>query len=666
MDSENMSKCSENTVQKSDDYKEIFFNDHTVMFLIDPVTLKIMDANLAAINFYGYRLEEFVKLKISDINVASNEFVLDKIQKSVSKEKNHFIFKHRLSNGEIRDVEVYSGLIKQNGKDVLYSIIHDITDDELQNTLKRFYTILSSMYGAILLVSDTNLIEFTNQAFCDYFRLDESPEELIGLDGNEIIEKIKNEYLNPEEAVSKIKEIVSQNEPIKGQEVELKDGRTCIRDYIPINISRKSYGRLWHHYDITERKKTEEEIVSNRKLLNAINKVFQEYLTTETIGEVVEKCLEVAEELTESEFGFFGEINENGLLDDRALSPPAWDVCETPNAHELLKNMEIVSYWGRTIKEEKSQIVNDPNVDPDRRGLPKGHPPITSFLGVPLKEGGKTIGMIALANKKTGYNETDKKNIEALAVAFVEVFMRKKAEIQIKENLKNMKQSNKELEQFAYITSHDLREPLRMITSFLQLLERRYKDKIDQDANEFIGFAVDGAKRLDAMTNDLLEYSRITRQVREIKQVNFEDVLEEALSNLKVPIEENNAVITHDPLPTIMADVKLKVQLFQNLIANAIKYRSNETPKIHISATRENNQYLFKIKDNGIGMSPDHLERIFTIFQRLHTQEEYEGTGIGLAISQKIVHQQGGEIWAESESGKGSTFYFTIPINPDL
>ncbi|MGB8233854.1 MAG: PAS domain-containing protein, partial [Methanobacterium sp.] len=162
MDSENMS--SENTVQKSDDYKEIFFNDHTVMFLIDPVTLKIMDANLAAINFYGYKLEEFVKLKISDINVASDEYVLDKIQKSVSKEKNHFIFKHRLSNGEIRDVEVYSGLIKQNGKDVLYSIIHDITDDELQNTLKRFYTILSSMYGAILLVSDTNLIEFTNQA----------------------------------------------------------------------------------------------------------------------------------------------------------------------------------------------------------------------------------------------------------------------------------------------------------------------------------------------------------------------------------------------------------------------------------------------------------------------------------------------------------------------
>ncbi len=415
--------------------------------------------------------------------------------------------------------------------------------------------------------------------------------------------------------------------------------------------------------DITERKKTEEEIINHQKVLDAINKVFQEYLKTDTLTEVVEKCLELAEDLTESEFGFFGEINENGRLDDRALSPPAWDICETKNAHELLKNMEIVSYWGRTIKEEKSQIVNDPNSDPDRRGLPDGHPPITSFLGVPLKEDEKTIGMIALANKKTGYNETDKKNVETLGVAFVEVFMRKKAEIDIEENLKNLAQSNKELEQFAYITSHDLREPLRMITSFLQLLERRYKDQLDKDANEFIGFAVDGAKRLDMMTNDLLKYSKITNEKRETIPVNFEHVLEHALANLKVQIEQNNAIITHDPLPTIKGDEQLKIQLFQNIIANAIKYKSQETPKIHISATKEKNHYLFSIKDNGIGMSPKHLEKIFIIFQRLHTREEYEGTGIGLAIAQKIVHQQGGKIWAESKIGKGTIFYFTVPIN---
>lgn len=239
-------------------------------------------------------------------------------------------------------------------------------------------------------------------------------------------------------------------------------------------------------------------------------------------------------------------------------------------------------------------------------------------------------------------------------------------EEKVKERTKALSESNKELEQFAYITSHDLREPLRMITSFLQLLERRYKDKLDKDANEYIGFAVDGAKRLDAMTSDLLEYSRITSEKREISPVNFERVLEEALLNLKVPIKENNALITHDPLPTIDGDEKLKVQLFQNLIGNAIKYHGSDIPKIHVSVKKEKNQYLFSIKDNGIGMSPEYLEKIFTIFKRLHTQEEYDGTGIGLSIAQKIVQQQGGEIWAESEPGKGSTFYFTIPLtNPE-
>ena len=415
-------------------------------------------------------------------------------------------------------------------------------------------------------------------------------------------------------------------------------------------------------HDVTENKKAAEESLMHRKLLDAINKVFEESLTTETESEIIQKCLEAAEELTESQIGFFGEINQNGRLDDRALTPPAWEMCETPNAHELLKDMEIVSYWGRTIKEERSQIVNQPDSDPDRRGLPKGHPPITSFLGVPLKKGGKTIGMIALANKKSGYDQTDKTNIEALSVAFVEVLMRKKAEIEIKENMKNLARSNKELEQFAYITSHDLREPLRMITSFLQLLERRYKDQLDQDANDFIEFAVNGAKRMDNMTNDLLQYSKITTNKRELTDVNFENVLKDALINLKVKIEENNAVITHDPLPTIRGDAQLKVQLFQNIIGNAIKYRGEETPKIHISAKKEKNLYLFCIKDNGIGMSHEHLERIFTNLQRLHTHEEYEGTGIGLAIAQKIVLQQGGEIWAESELGVGSTFYFTIPI----
>ncbi len=233
---------------------------------------------------------------------------------------------------------------------------------------------------------------------------------------------------------------------------------------------------------------------------------------------------------------------------------------------------------------------------------------------------------------------------------------------ELNESLIKLERSNAELQQFAYVASHDLREPLRMITSFLQLLERRYKDQLDDDANEFIGFAVDGAKRLDDMIKDILEYSKVTNKTLEYKQVNVEHVLEETIASLKMQIDGNNAIITHDPLPNIYADEKLLIQLFQNLISNAIKYHGKETPYIHIYVQKEENNYRFEVKDNGIGISPEHLKQIFTIFKRLHTNEEYEGTGIGLAIAEKIIQQFKGTIWAESELGKGSTFYFTIPI----
>ena len=237
---------------------------------------------------------------------------------------------------------------------------------------------------------------------------------------------------------------------------------------------------------------------------------------------------------------------------------------------------------------------------------------------------------------------------------------RNSLEEKVEKRTKELARSNAELEHFAYIAAHDLREPLRMITSFLQLLEKRYKDQLDQDANEFIDYAVDGAKRLNDMINDLLKYSKVTSTEPICLPVNLEKVLEDALINLIIPTEENNAVITYDSLPKVHGDEKLLILLLQNLIGNGIKYNDKKTPKIHISSIKKDNQYIISVKDNGIGIKPEHLERIFTIFQRLHGKEEYDGTGIGLSIAQKIVHQHHGEIWVESEPGKGSTFYFTI------
>ncbi len=239
---------------------------------------------------------------------------------------------------------------------------------------------------------------------------------------------------------------------------------------------------------------------------------------------------------------------------------------------------------------------------------------------------------------------------------------RKMMEDEFKETMKKLQKSNSELEQFAYVASHDLQEPLRMITSFLQLLQRRYKGQLDSDADEFIEFAVDGSTRMQKLIQDLLAYSRVTTKGREFKDLKMEEPLEQALMNLKLSMEENKAQITCEPLPVITADYYQMIQLLQNLIGNAIKYRCEKTPQIHISAQKEDNRWLFGIKDNGIGIDPQYADRIFMIFKRLHNIGEYQGTGIGLAISKRIVERHGGKIWVESEPEKGSTFYFTIPV----
>lgn len=221
--------------------------------------------------------------------------------------------------------------------------------------------------------------------------------------------------------------------------------------------------------------------------------------------------------------------------------------------------------------------------------------------------------------------------------------------------------SNKELEQFAYVASHDLQEPLRMVVSYLQLIERRYKGKLDADADDFIGFAVDGSRRMQRLINDLLTYSRVGRSGVKVGAVDCNQVVDRVIEDLAASVRETGALVTRETLPTVRGDASQLGQVFQNLIGNGLKFRRALPPTVHISVQEHPREWVFRVQDNGIGIEGEYTDRIFSLFQRLHGRGEYPGSGIGLALCRKIVEWHQGRIWVESTPGSGSTFLFTLP-----
>jgi PAS domain S-box-containing protein len=381
-----------------------------------------------------------------------------------------------------------------------------------------------------------------------------------------------------------------------------------------------------------------------------------------------------------------------------AISVIARDITESKKAEEKLKKNEE-RY--RTATEQTGQVLYDYDLRTDKYTWAGAIEEVTGYSFEELQKFGKDFWIKNIHRIDTNYVEEELQNVritkgrfreelrlrkkdgtyiyvensgvcltdhedmpyEAIGV-LKDINMRKKAEENLKLKLEELACSNAELEQFAYVASHDLQEPLRMISSYLQLLQRRYQGNLDERADKYIHFAVDGASRMQNLINDLLEFSRVNTRAKEPESTDFEFLLDQVLSNLDLYIKQNEATVSHDPLPELMADNNHMAQLFQNLIINGIKFHSYEAPKIHISAEKKANKWVFSVKDNGIGIDTQYSEKIFEVFKRLHNKDEYPGTGIGLAICKRIIDRHGGSIWVESGLGKGSTFYFTLPINP--
>jgi PAS domain S-box-containing protein len=285
-----------------------------------------------------------------------------------------------------------------------------------------------------------------------------------------------------------------------------------------------------------------------------------------------------------------------------------------------------------------------------------------SVKDYPLEIRNRDGSMTSVLYNASVYREESGKVIGVFAAArdVTELY---RAEAALKEKIIEVEQSNTELQQFAYIASHDLQEPLRVVASYVKLLDRRYKDKLDADANDFINYAIEGSTRMQQMIDDLLTYSRVGTKGKPFQPTDLETIFDRVLGNLRVSIAESHATVIHDPLPTVLADDLQMMQLFQNLIGNSIKFRSSErAPTIHVSAKKRKDIWEFSVADNGIGIAPEFYDRIFIIFNRLHTRDEYPGSGIGLAICKKIVERHGGRIWVESKLGEGTMFRFTIPF----
>ncbi len=605
-------------------YHSLFENNHASMFLIKPGTGEIIDANPAAVSFYGYDREQLVEMNISDINVLPEEEILLEMSKAKSGENHHFLFKHRLANGEIRDVDVYSGTIIIDDKNLLYSIIHDITGQmEAENALRvseeRFRLIFDQSP-----IGDT-IVDLNYHPL----RVNNTLSKMLGYSKKELLSMEFTEYTHPEDLDINLHQLQL-----------LRDGK--IDDFeLEKRYIRKDGGIVWGHIYVSIVKNPSDEPVYILTRIEDITKRKQMQMALQTSEE---KYRNLYETMTQ---GVIYQDSEEHII---SINPAALQIMGLD--HSIID--ESRNNHCKAIREDGTDFPAETH--PSTIALKTGKEVRNVVMGVfnPQKEEYNWININATPLFKPG----EKKPFQVY-ITFEDITETIKAQKLLNETLEELKRSNTELEQFAYVASHDLQEPLRMVASFTQLLEKQYKDKLDETAAEYINFAVDGAKRMQNLIKDLLAYSRVTSHNEDFIEIDCEELIEEVIFNLEIIIKDNKAIITRDPLPIIRSDRLQMQQLFQNLIMNAIKY-NDKMPVIHISAQKDGEYWVFGVSDNGIGIDPEHYERIFQVFKRLHSKEEYNGTGIGLAICKRIVERHGGRIWIESELGNGSTFYFTI------
>lgn len=432
---------------------------------------------------------------------------------------------------------------------------------------------------------------------------------------------------------------------------------------------KKSYAAL--ESELAEHRRRNRETQRQVELLSAIVRVFRETLPCETEAAAARACLRIAEDLTGSAFSFIGELDEEGFFNTTTLSDAGWNACRIPRpeAERMLKNMPNRGINRIGLEVNSSWVVNEPDSHPAAVERPVGHPPLNSFLGVPMQYAGGMIGMIALANKVDGYSEADVRDVEALSVAIVETLNRRRAErraqdlaAELQHQVRRVESANKELEAFSYSVSHDLRAPLRHITGFVELLFKRDQDALDEKSRHYLQTISESAVTMGALIDDLLAFSRMGRAEMMTTGVDMEALVRSVVAELGSGSGERQIDWEIDPLPRVEGDAAMLRLVLVNLLSNALKFtRKQPRAVIRIGALSREDEIEFYVSDNGVGFDMRYVNKLFGLFQRLHDATEFEGTGVGLANVQRIVRRHGGRVWAESPEGGGATFRFTLP-----
>ena len=523
---------------------------------------------------------------------------------------------------------------------------------ELQLSEEHYRVAVDNVAEAIVVNVGTNRV-FANKAFLRLHGIDDiSQAEGLGLD----------HFILPEDRPLVSEWILARQrgDPAPGvyeYRILRPDGemRTVETSAVPIRFDGQP-ATLTVQRDMTARKLAEQDLLRRSQEMATLFSVANILAQTEHFEEKVAHVLETLAQISQADSVTLRVPDDNELgLKAVASAGPA--VQDSPTG--VLSYTDSVS--GTAYQHGEPVIVNDYTAHPlaSPLGINRG---VKSLAALPVKNAGQTIGLVIIYSRVPDFFTQERIRFLTTVVGGLGTLLdNARLYEELEYRAEELARSNAELEQFAYVASHDLQEPLRMVSSYVQILAEDYKGELDENADRFIGYAVDGANRMKGLIDGLLAFSRVGTQGEPFEATDCNLILEQVINGLEETIEDSGASLSQERLPTVNADPIQLSQVFQNLISNALKFSGEGSPNVHISAEQRPEDWVFSVQDNGIGIAERHYERIFKMFQRLHHRSEYEGSGIGLALCHKIVQRHGGQIWVKSKVGEGATFYFSIP-----